>query len=143
MFLGPINVRANRKDVQLKVNEEYYSFRVALASGEGPYIETVIEAQLRIKLPNVMTVDAKGLQLQPDGLHLSTPAQVQVALASGEGPYIETVIEAQLRIKLPNVMTVDAKGLQLQPDGLHLSTPAQVQVGEMLAHAILQSNCSR
>ncbi|EYU19720.1 hypothetical protein MIMGU_mgv1a009043mg [Erythranthe guttata] len=27
MFLGPINVRANRKDVQLKVKEEYNSFR--------------------------------------------------------------------------------------------------------------------
>ncbi|XP_071705824.1 uncharacterized protein [Rutidosis leptorrhynchoides] len=27
MFLGPINVRANRKDIQLKVKEEYYSFR--------------------------------------------------------------------------------------------------------------------
>ncbi|XP_076951996.1 uncharacterized protein LOC143625582 [Bidens hawaiensis] len=27
MFLGPINVRANRKDVQLKVKEEYYRFR--------------------------------------------------------------------------------------------------------------------
>lgn len=27
MLLGPINVRANRQDVQLKVKEEYYSFR--------------------------------------------------------------------------------------------------------------------
>ncbi|KAL0299790.1 UNVERIFIED_CONTAM: Transmembrane protein [Sesamum radiatum] len=27
MFLGPINVRANRKDVQLKVKEEYNNFR--------------------------------------------------------------------------------------------------------------------
>ncbi|KAI7740883.1 hypothetical protein M8C21_021983, partial [Ambrosia artemisiifolia] len=27
MFLGPINVRANKQDVQLKVKEEYYSFR--------------------------------------------------------------------------------------------------------------------
>ncbi|KAL3524509.1 hypothetical protein ACH5RR_017343 [Cinchona calisaya] len=27
MFLGPINVRANRKDVQLKVKEEYNTFR--------------------------------------------------------------------------------------------------------------------
>ncbi|XP_031096056.1 transmembrane protein 120 homolog [Ipomoea triloba] len=27
MFLGPVNVRANRKDVQLKVKEEYNSFR--------------------------------------------------------------------------------------------------------------------
>lgn len=68
---------------------------------------------------------------------------IQVALASGEGPYIETVREAQHGIKLPNVMTVDAKGLQLQPDGLHLSTQAQVHVGQMLAHAILQSNSSR
>lgn len=30
MFLGPINVRANRKDVQLKVKEEYNSFRVCV-----------------------------------------------------------------------------------------------------------------
>lgn len=28
MFLGPINVRASRKDVQLKVKEEYNSYRV-------------------------------------------------------------------------------------------------------------------
>ncbi|KAL4585675.1 hypothetical protein LXL04_010299 [Taraxacum kok-saghyz] len=27
MLLGPINVRANRQDIQLKVKEEYYSFR--------------------------------------------------------------------------------------------------------------------
>ncbi|KAD0747964.1 hypothetical protein E3N88_43767 [Mikania micrantha] len=51
---------------------------VALASGEGPYIEIVRKAQHEINLPNVMTVDAKGLLLQPDGLHLSTNAQVQV-----------------------------------------------------------------
>ncbi|KAL7605118.1 probable carbohydrate esterase At4g34215 [Lactuca sativa] len=52
--------------------------QVALASGEGSYVEKVREAQLGIQLPNVITVDAKGLQLQPDGLHLSTQAQVQV-----------------------------------------------------------------
>ncbi|KAK9054310.1 hypothetical protein SSX86_025388 [Deinandra increscens subsp. villosa] len=51
---------------------------VALASGEGPYIEMVRKAQNEINLPNVMTVDAKGLLLQPDGLHLTTNAQVQV-----------------------------------------------------------------
>ena len=28
MFLGPINVHATRKDVQLKVKEEYNSYRV-------------------------------------------------------------------------------------------------------------------
>ncbi|KAK9054300.1 hypothetical protein SSX86_025378 [Deinandra increscens subsp. villosa] len=52
--------------------------QVALASGEGPYIEMVRKAQNEINLPNVMTVDAKGLLLQPDGLHLTTNAQVQV-----------------------------------------------------------------
>lgn len=31
MFLGPINVRATRKDVQLKVKEEYNSYRVRLS----------------------------------------------------------------------------------------------------------------
>ena len=28
MFLGPINVRATQKDIQLKVKEEYNSYRV-------------------------------------------------------------------------------------------------------------------
>lgn len=28
MFLGPINVKASRKDVQLKVKEEYNAYRV-------------------------------------------------------------------------------------------------------------------
>ena len=30
MFLGPINVRATRKDVKLKVKEEYNNFRVCI-----------------------------------------------------------------------------------------------------------------
>ncbi|CAK9154813.1 unnamed protein product [Ilex paraguariensis] len=52
--------------------------QVALASGEGSYIEEVREAQLGIDLPNVRCVDAKGLQLQPGNLHLSTFAQVRL-----------------------------------------------------------------
>ncbi|GAU36539.1 hypothetical protein TSUD_316650 [Trifolium subterraneum] len=48
---------------------------VALATGLGPYIEIVRQAQMGIDLLNLKTVDAKGLPLQPDGLHLSTPAQ--------------------------------------------------------------------
>ena len=32
MFLGPINVRASQKDVQLKVKEEYNSYRVCFPS---------------------------------------------------------------------------------------------------------------
>ncbi|XWS21245.1 hypothetical protein CRYUN_Cryun30bG0038900 [Craigia yunnanensis] len=53
-------------------------FQVALASGKGPYIEEVREGQLKIGLPNVKCVDAKGLPLEPDGLHLTTPAQVKL-----------------------------------------------------------------
>ncbi|KAJ1431062.1 Sialate O-acetylesterase domain [Sesbania bispinosa] len=52
--------------------------QVALASGSGPYIEIVRQAQLGIDLLNLKTVDAKGLALEPDGLHLSTPAQVDL-----------------------------------------------------------------
>ncbi|GLU04215.1 hypothetical protein SLE2022_213740 [Rubroshorea leprosula] len=51
-------------------------FQVALASGEGPYVEIVREAQLGLNLSNVQCVDAKGLPLKPDGLHLTSTAQV-------------------------------------------------------------------
>ncbi len=37
MFLGPINVRASRKDVQLKVKEEYNSYRVLLLISHPDY----------------------------------------------------------------------------------------------------------
>ncbi|GLT93543.1 hypothetical protein SLE2022_113330 [Rubroshorea leprosula] len=53
-------------------------FQVALASGEGPHINMVREAQLGIDLPNVHLVDAKGLPLGPDGIHLSTAGQVRL-----------------------------------------------------------------
>jgi len=49
-----------------------------LASGSGPYIEIVRQAQLGTDLLNLRTVDAHGLPLQPDGLHLSTPAQAHL-----------------------------------------------------------------
>lgn len=52
--------------------------QVALASGQGPFIEKVRKAQLGLKLKNVRCVDAKGLKLKPDHLHLTTSAEVQV-----------------------------------------------------------------
>eukprot|EP00262_Sarcandra_glabra_P004989 TRINITY_DN16226_c0_g1_i1.p1 TRINITY_DN16226_c0_g1~~TRINITY_DN16226_c0_g1_i1.p1 ORF type:complete len:256 (+),score=28.26 TRINITY_DN16226_c0_g1_i1:94-861(+) len=52
--------------------------QVAIASGDEPLMEKVREAQLGIKLPNVACVDAKGLQLKEDHLHLTTEAQVQL-----------------------------------------------------------------
>ncbi|KAL9258508.1 putative carbohydrate esterase [Drosera capensis] len=52
--------------------------QVALASGMGPYTETVREAQLGLHLVNVRTIDAKRLPLEPDRLHLTTAAQVEL-----------------------------------------------------------------
>lgn len=51
---------------------------MALASGDERYIEIVREAQKGIDLPNVVCVDAKGLKLKEDNLHLTTEAQVQL-----------------------------------------------------------------
>ncbi|KAL2232623.1 UNVERIFIED_CONTAM: putative carbohydrate esterase [Sesamum indicum] len=52
--------------------------QVALASAEGPYIEDIRKAQLGIDLPNVKCVDAKGMKIGYDGLHLSTEGEVHV-----------------------------------------------------------------
>ncbi|KAG1361891.1 putative carbohydrate esterase [Cocos nucifera] len=52
--------------------------QVALASGEGNFTDIVRQAQKGISLPNVACVDAKGLALQSDHLHLTTQAQVQL-----------------------------------------------------------------
>lgn len=51
---------------------------MALASGDERYIEIVREAQKGIDLPNVVCVDAKGLKLKEDNLHLTIEAQVQL-----------------------------------------------------------------
>jgi len=54
--------------------------QVALASGEGRFIENVRRAQMEIAMPNVKCVDAKGLSLKPDKLHLTTMAQVHLGI---------------------------------------------------------------
>ncbi|CAN4122622.1 unnamed protein product [Withania somnifera] len=45
---------------------------------EGPYIEVVRAAQLGIDIPNVIKFDAEGLEIGSDGIHLTTPAQIQL-----------------------------------------------------------------
>ncbi|XP_077211610.1 putative carbohydrate esterase At4g34215 [Tasmannia lanceolata] len=64
-----------RSDLQLPVLPV---IQVALASGGRPFIEKVRTAQMGINLPNVSWVDAKGLQLEEDQLHLTTDAQVEL-----------------------------------------------------------------
>ncbi|KAF9621934.1 hypothetical protein IFM89_029154 [Coptis chinensis] len=57
--------------------------QVALASGEGPFVEVVREAQRGINLPNVTYVNAKGLNLKEDNLHLTTTSQVRLGQMLG------------------------------------------------------------
>ncbi|KAJ4904638.1 hypothetical protein Rs2_18589 [Raphanus sativus] len=52
--------------------------QVALATGTGPYLGAVRKAQLETDLENVHCVDAMGLPLEPDGLHLTTSSQVRL-----------------------------------------------------------------
>jgi hypothetical protein len=53
--------------------------QVALASGyHADLIKTVREAQLGLSLANVKTIDAWGLPLEPDGLHLNTESAVRL-----------------------------------------------------------------
>ncbi|RAL44350.1 unnamed protein product [Cuscuta campestris] len=52
--------------------------QVAIASGDEKYIDEIRTAQKKIDLPNVVCVDALGLQLKDDKLHLTTEAQVQL-----------------------------------------------------------------
>eukprot|EP00252_Welwitschia_mirabilis_P009832 TRINITY_DN22705_c0_g1_i1.p1 TRINITY_DN22705_c0_g1~~TRINITY_DN22705_c0_g1_i1.p1 ORF type:complete len:181 (+),score=36.01 TRINITY_DN22705_c0_g1_i1:86-628(+) len=46
-------------------------------------VQKVREAQLSINITNVFTVDAKGLPLKPDKLHLTTEAQAQLGIMLG------------------------------------------------------------
>ncbi|KAL5559091.1 hypothetical protein UlMin_035302 [Ulmus minor] len=54
--------------------------QVGLASGEGKYVNEVRKAQKEINLPNVKYVDAKGLRLEKDNLHLTTMSEVHLGI---------------------------------------------------------------
>ncbi|KAL3734878.1 hypothetical protein ACJRO7_024109 [Eucalyptus globulus] len=64
-----------RTDLQ---SPELPIFQVAIASGQRNFIHEVRKVQLGLDLPNVRTVDALGLPLKPDQLHLTTPAEVRL-----------------------------------------------------------------
>lgn len=51
--------------------------QVALASGRE-YLEKVRDVQKGISLPHVVHVDAMGLPLEEDNLHLTTEAHIQL-----------------------------------------------------------------
>ncbi|MCL7043319.1 hypothetical protein MKW94_002049 [Papaver nudicaule] len=64
--------------------------QVALTTAEGPYKGIVRKAQMEMDLPNVWTVDANGLPAGPDGIHLSTKAQVRVGQMLAEAYFTRT-----------------------------------------------------
>ncbi|XP_057783013.1 probable carbohydrate esterase At4g34215 [Salvia miltiorrhiza] len=51
---------------------------VALASGRDKYLEKVRDAQKGINLANVVCVDALGLALEDDNLHITTEAHIKL-----------------------------------------------------------------
>ena len=55
------------------------------------YLARLREAQRQVHLPGVFMVDAMGLALQQDRLHLTTAAQVQLAKQLAE-MYLATVL---------------------------------------------------
>ncbi|KAH0989991.1 hypothetical protein GBA52_001474 [Prunus armeniaca] len=61
-----MDLRCDLKNPKLPV------IQVALASGEGQFVDVVRKGQLDVKLGNVKYVDAKGLRLKEDHLHLTT-----------------------------------------------------------------------
>ncbi|KAJ1397341.1 Sialate O-acetylesterase domain [Sesbania bispinosa] len=73
-----VNMETLIHNVRQDLNMPYLPIiQVALASG-SEYIEKVREAQKGIDLPKVICVDAKGLQLKEDNLHLTTEAQIKL-----------------------------------------------------------------
>ncbi|XP_051132431.1 probable carbohydrate esterase At4g34215 [Andrographis paniculata] len=66
------NVRSDLNSPSLPV------IQVAIASGDIKYLDKIREIQKGIDIPNVVTVDAYGLQLKEDNLHLTTEAQVRL-----------------------------------------------------------------
>ncbi|KAH0694334.1 hypothetical protein KY285_021431 [Solanum tuberosum] len=61
---------------------------------EGPYIEVVRAAQLEINISNVIKFDAEGLEIGSDGIHLTTPAQIQLGQSNmaGRGGVIKKIV---------------------------------------------------
>ncbi|KAL2477296.1 putative carbohydrate esterase [Forsythia ovata] len=66
------NVRADLNLPSLPV------IQVAIGSVKDKYAEKIREIQKGIYLPNVVCVDAMGLKLKEDNLHLTTEAQAQL-----------------------------------------------------------------
>uniref|UniRef100_A0A0D6R729 Sialate O-acetylesterase domain-containing protein n=1 Tax=Araucaria cunninghamii TaxID=56994 RepID=A0A0D6R729_ARACU len=88
----PKNLERLIHDIRSDLNLPNLLFiQVAINMGDPPYsklVQKVREAQLGLNIPNVYCVDAKGLPLKEDKLHLTTEAQVQLGKLLADA-YIE------------------------------------------------------
>ncbi|KAL6650496.1 hypothetical protein ACP70R_001906 [Stipagrostis hirtigluma subsp. patula] len=88
------NIEKLIKDVRADLGMPELPFiQVALASGDKRNIDKVRNAQLSVNLPNVVTVDAIGLALNEDNMHLSTESQVKLGEMLAEA-YITNFLTA-------------------------------------------------
>lgn len=83
-------IRNVRSDLQLP---SLPIIQVAIISGDGSYVETVREVQLGLQVENAVCVDAKGLQLKDDNLHLTTEAHVHLGKMLADA-YLESFTSA-------------------------------------------------
>lgn len=68
-------VRDVRHDLALP---DLLVIQVGIATAQGKFIDLVRKAQRAVKLPNVKYVDAKGLPIASDYVHLTTEAEVRL-----------------------------------------------------------------
>lgn len=77
----PCNLQSGLKNLQpFNIYKPFWLLQVAIASGEGRFVDSVRKAQLGINLPFVKCVDAKGLRLKDDHLHLTTMSEVHLGI---------------------------------------------------------------
>ncbi|CAN4122273.1 unnamed protein product [Withania somnifera] len=81
--------------------------QVALASSLGSYMEQIRKAQLAINLPNVRTVDAKGLPVGMDSVHITTLAQVQLGRMLADA-YLQTQTTQAVLLPIGQTVTSNA-----------------------------------
>ncbi|XP_078166324.1 carbohydrate esterase, putative (DUF303) [Carex rostrata] len=89
------NLKNFIEDVRLDLGLPNLPFiQVALASGSERNIEKVRKAQLGLKLPNLVCVDAMGLPLNSDDLHLTTQAQVKLGKMLAEAYITQFLVQS-------------------------------------------------
>ncbi|KAJ3679512.1 hypothetical protein LUZ60_017523 [Juncus effusus] len=91
------------KDVRYDLGFPCLPFiQVALASGEKKNIDKVRKAQLGLNMTDLVCVDAMGLALNPDKLHLTTNSQVKLGEMLAEAYITKFMQQSSAITRYPN-----------------------------------------